>query len=1162
MDSDTHLCLACNTTIEGLLNYVQHKQTTCPANKASTSCRTSLSLPSRSSPQGHLSSPSWTDNNGVLLVSPSNGFIDGLVSDPPTKDNFCAMKPSDIDATHNINDNSEKSSGLSVDVEPIPGWFQNSLSPNSCVSNLVNPNVVLNSSVTADKPENFFSSLELQSKGDNGTGSSKLKHQRRNVFDSEFDRATFIIIDEEDLSISKIFNSLCFSSDEQASSDNEESDEDDDDYERMKPPRTHTGGKWKPGDSPFRISVSGDVGKSLYVTRSTTRNKHPHPGFTGGKWKPGTREEKQSLSIQDDGKAADESVMPTSPDIAAASPQIEEKSDSGRKEIDEVPSHSSGHTSEGALIADDTTQVELSKDTVKAIPLICTICNKEYFNNYVMARHLLSKFHQSRAMNHPESLTMLLKFHRYIVRMSPYQCLICMFYFNRVDDLLNHLKTSSHATLCGELQGPLYCATCKYKTYSNDELIAHIMSEKNHRLKENKLEPCIIRESRHKVKCRYCSIVVHSVTRLNKHIAHKHPNKQRSEHRPRSLGRHTPLCIHCGVKCMSKSALEVHMRRKHTMERPFMCTLCNKGFCDNAGLKMHYKSVLHSRNSDKTLVKLDVKKEVNAKGRRMFKCDHCDFMARSYYNLRPHYMAEHSNQARVCEICDVTVYSDLSMIRHTERLKHAKAAAAAKGNTEVFSCELCLRHFRNKESLRLHEEIHHFNASMESAMEDVHRGTDPTSQMFSSYLDGIQLLTKSDSVTCPECKKVLIKEHIMEHLRLHSGDRPYKCRYCEKEFVASTTLRKHLQGHLGFTNRKCETCGKEFKKISSYTMHLKTHISPNSPENPHICEICGRAFAIKWQLSVHQKRHGQKSFVCSHPDCTWKFYYESELVSHQRTHTGEKPYLCHNCGYAAATKTRLVRHNRTHTGERNHHCEYCTYKASNTTHLRRHMRIHIGSKPYLCPYCPYACNTHENIRKHILKTAKHAGLKIYPCRFCNYGTNISKEFRNHLITDHSQDMKDGDMEVLSVFSGLYKKEQDPRTPPEGAQILPVREPNRRSKKKVVPLEDLSIPKLIDIITSTGQPCPTKKEAVVDEHPLMAIEAPEQIISSETYSEPLHCKVINSNQVYVVPADGQITILQPTENNYDSSTQTVTNVTIDESQIVSYQYYAAVTTEES
>ena len=49
-----------------------------------------------------------------------------------------------------------------------------------------------------------------------------------------------------------------------------------------------------------------------------------------------------------------------------------------------------------------------------------------------------------------------------------------------------------------------------------------------------------------------------------------------------------------------------------------------------------------------------------------------------------------------------------------------------------------------------------------------------------------------------------------------------------------------------------------------------------------------------------------RSHVCGY--CGHAFYRPSQLATHIRTHTGEKPYRCSVCSYSAAQKGNMRRH--------------------------------------------------------------------------------------------------------------------------------------------------------------------------------------------------------------------------------------------------------------
>ena len=77
----------------------------------------------------------------------------------------------------------------------------------------------------------------------------------------------------------------------------------------------------------------------------------------------------------------------------------------------------------------------------------------------------------------------------------------------------------------------------------------------------------------------------------------------------------------------------------------------------------------------------------------------------------------------------------------------------------------------------------------------------------------------------------------------------------------------------------------------------------------------------------------------------------SSLITHEMTHTGEKPYVCGECGRSFTQKTHLITHQRTHTGVKPHICRECGRSFSHKSVLIRHQRTHIGEKPYVCREC-------------------------------------------------------------------------------------------------------------------------------------------------------------------------------------------------------------------
>ncbi|KAF4078474.1 hypothetical protein AMELA_G00199520 [Ameiurus melas] len=269
-----------------------------------------------------------------------------------------------------------------------------------------------------------------------------------------------------------------------------------------------------------------------------------------------------------------------------------------------------------------------------------------------------------------------------------------------------------------------------------------------------------------------------------------------------------------------------------------------------------------------------------------------------------------------------------------------------------------------------------------------------------------QTKAKGQKLKCSFCDKVFAKNFdLQQHIRSHTGEKPFQCIVCGRAFAQKSNVKKHMQTHKVWpagvqnTASRLPVMAKTVPEITAQGSdgHEEEHGVLDQSETELTSEAKGSDQVRNQRLVLTDS-----SYQCQF--CTAKFSSYFQLKSHMTQHKDEQVYRCvvKVCSQTFQKLELFLEHIRSHQEHLTYRCHLCTKVFQSLFELGLHQYSHSFSPQqntrkdtayYRCNKCQSKYSTQEALEQHIL-TASHN----FPCPHCHKVFPCERYFRRHLLT--------------------------------------------------------------------------------------------------------------------------------------------------------------------
>ncbi|XP_062550108.1 zinc finger protein Xfin-like isoform X2 [Armigeres subalbatus] len=409
-------------------------------------------------------------------------------------------------------------------------------------------------------------------------------------------------------------------------------------------------------------------------------------------------------------------------------------------------------------------------------------------------------------------------------------------------------------------------------------------------------------------------------------------------------------CSRCQTAFLKRASVEAHIASVHMDVKRYTCNACGRGFHRSRDLEEHTRTHTGERPF----------------GCPMEGCDYssswCTTVYRHVRRHHKHYTGELTPKAVTKARPLPTKESDgvKANVVENHKEKPREVSVTIEANPDAASVEHItdLMDADDDEKLSPYEEININDNS----------GAQYTCNICS--VDFEQLLAIKRHIhkdhadvkkrSCNLCGIALSNAHnLTPHMRIHTGERPFKCGSCEQDFVTVSDLRRHgrrfnhTHDHLMRKWCKCIVCRKSFHSIQELEDHVVEHIEDSD--------------ALKAEASKKMT-----------------IYEAVKITINSTSVDSDETYICNICNKEISTLSLAKGHVvKQHKEVKRLSCVYCGFTADTRSALSTHVRTHSESIAFKCSHilCNHSTKLFGDHQRHIRNCTKAKDIEILDAMF-------------------------------------------------------------------------------------------------------------------------------------------------------------------------------------